>query len=683
MGQQETSPSTTPSSSTPPTSKVSVKRLIEVGSGVVSFLVGRIGRQKPVDPSGKELSLSGSTTPDPSSQPLLRQPHVSVPPPPSIRIQEAPNPSPDQPKPRLSSYSRAATTPDLKTKTLDASPVVLESITFRVRTATEDAVKRCIAQATAKGIELTCLLSQEAPTPMRGDPGRLRRIIITMLEEIIARMEHGEIIVRNTLLKQTPIQATFRFSVTTMPHTLTHTQTGWSKSPGPDLSTAKRLVTLLRGEMGREVQPDRGTTHWFSVTFDKQPPKAIATPPPRASLNGVRALISGDLPASLSEHFLKWGMPGHASKDAAQTMQMLVTAAQSRAAYDVALLTCQQLDPGILKLASTIRTTPALSTLRLVLLATTGKKGDAQLVHRAGIDAYLTIPMTPTEVFDCLTTALSSPARSLNPEAPLITRYTIAEAKAQSRSPVLIIDPIYEDQKNTVRVLEELGYSADVVTNGQEAFAAYAQASYIAVLLACSLPEREGLTITAHIRQHDLQLNTYTPIIGLATNHEQEKIDPEHQSGMDDMLAKPVTAAALRKTLEHCTKAAEPTDSSRSDLDISAVCNLETALAQLDGDRELFNEMIALFLEEYPQSLAKMNQAIAENDPQSLTYSANVLRGALSHFYAIGAMALALQLEQFGRKGDLSQVAPLFTQLENLLPRVASALVNAQVNVTA
>jgi CheY-like chemotaxis protein len=665
------------------TSKTSVKRLIEVGSGVVSFFVGRIGRQKSVGPPDKELSSSGSTAPDSSSQPSLQQPHVSVPPPPSIYNQESLNSSPDQPKPHLSSYSRTATVPGPRAKTLDVPPGVLESITFRVRAAIEDAVKRCIDQATAKGIELTCLLSHEAPTPMRGDPGHLRRIIITMLEETIARMEHGEIIVRNTLINQTPIQATFRFTVTAMPHALTPNRTGWSKSPDPDLSTAKHLVTLLRGEMGQEVQPDIGTTYWFSVTFDKQPPKAISTPPLRATLNGVRALIGGDLPVSLSEHFLKWGMPGHTSKDAAQTMQMLMTAAQSRAAYDVVLLTCQQLDPGILKLASTIRATPALSTLRLVLLVTTGKKGDAQRVHRAGVDACLTMPMTPTEVFDCLATALSGPARSLNPEAPLITRYTIAEAKAQSRSPVLIIDPTYEDQKNTARVLEELGYSADVVANGQEAFTAYDQASYVAVFLACSLPQREGLIITAHIRQHDHQLNTYTPVIGLATSHVQEKIDTVRQPDMDDIIAKPVTAAALKKTLEHWTKAEELTDSSRPDLDTSAVCNLETALVQLDGDRELFNEMITLFLEEYPQLLAKINQAIAENDPHSLTYSANTLRGALSHFHATGAMALALQLEQGGRKGDLSQVTPLLTQLENLLPRVASILVNAQVNVTA
>ena len=681
MGQQET-PSSTTSSSTSPTAKTSVKRLIEVGSGVVSFFVGRIGRQKSVGLPDKELSSSGSTALDSSSQPSLQQPHASLPPPsPSIRIQEAPSPSSDQPNPRLSSSSRTATAPGPRAKTLDAPPGVLESITFRVRTAIEDAVKRCIEQATAKGIELTCLLSHEAPTPMRGDPGHLRRIIITMLEETIARMEHGEIIVRNTLINQTPIQATFRFSITAMPHALAPNRTGWSKSPDPDLSTAKHLVTLLRGEMGQEVQPDIGTTYWFSVTFDKQPPKAISTPPPRATLNGVRALISGDLPASLSEHFLKWGMPGHTSKDAAQTIQMLVTAAQSRAAYDVVLLTCQQLDPGILKLASTIRTTPALSTLRLILLATTGKKGDAQRVHRAGIDAYLTMPMTPIEVFDCLATALSGPARSLNPEAPLITRYTIAEAKAQSRSPVLIIDPTYEDQKNTARVLEELGYSADVVTNGQEAFAAYDQASYVAVLLACSLPQHEGLIITAHIRQHDHQLNTYTPIIGLATGLMPEKIDTVHPD-MDDIIAKPITAAVLKKTLEHWTKAEEYTDSSHPDLDTNVVCNLETALAQLDGDHELFNEMIVLFLEEYPQLLAKINQAIVENDPHSLTYSANALRGALSHFHATGAITLALQLEQSGRKGDLSQVTPLLTQLENFLPRVASILMSAQGNVT-
>jgi two-component system, sensor histidine kinase and response regulator len=656
MGQKDTSTSTTSSSPTPLAAKTSVKRLMEVGSGVVSFFADRIGRQKHTASQHKEPSSSGSTSLDSSSQAS---------------------------KPGLSPSSRAALAPGLRIKPLNTPPVVLESIPFRVRTAIEDAVKRCVAQAKAKGIELTCLLSHEAPTPMRGDPGHLRRIIITLLEETIARMEHGEIIVRSTLLHQTPLQATFRFSITTMPLALTHKGTGWSKSSEPDLSTAKHLVTLLRGEMGQEGQPDIGTTYWFSVTFDKQPPKAIATPPPRTTLNGVRALIFGDLLASFSDHFLKWGMPGHFSKDATQTMQMLVTAAQSRSAYDVALLTCQQLDPTILKLVTSIRTTPALSALRLVLLTATGKKGDAQRAHRAGIDAYLAMPMTPTEVFDCLTTALSAPARSLNLEAPLITRYTIAELKAQNRAHILIIDPTHEDQKNTARVLEELGYSADVVTNGQEAFAAYSQASYAAVLLACPLPQREGFTITAHIRQHDRQLHTSTPIIGLATSDVQGKIDTLRQPGMDDIITKPVTVTAIKKTLERCTKDATSVEVSRPSLDTSAVCDLETALAHLDGDRELFSEMIALFLEEYPLSLAKMNQAIAANDPQSLTYSANALRGALSHFHATGAMALTLHLEQCGRKGDLSQVTPLLTQLENILPRVASILVNAHVTITA
>jgi HPt (histidine-containing phosphotransfer) domain-containing protein len=184
-------------------------------------------------------------------------------------------------------------------------------------------------------------------------------------------------------------------------------------------------------------------------------------------------------------------------------------------------------------------------------------------------------------------------------------------------------------------------------------------------------------------RQHDRRLDFHTPIIGLTARHTEGKIDTLRQPGMNEIIAKPITVASLRKTLERCTKVEAPSAASRPSPDTSAVCNLEAALAQLDDDHELFNEMIVLFLEEYPQSLAKMNQAVTDNDPQALTYSAHALRGALSHFHATGAMTLALQLEQCGRKGDLSQVTPLLTELENLLPRVASILVNTQVTIAA
>lgn len=686
MRQHDTSSRTTSSSSALLPAKTSVKRLIEAGSGAVSFFAHRIGHKRDAENRKEELSSTVVTTLDSSGQTAIQQAQFSSSPfQLSGSAQEGESLSPDQQKPLVSPHPQPATPPPQKAKTLGSPDVTLESITFSVRTAVEDAVKRFTAKATAKGIELTSLLSYEVPTPTRGDPGYLRRIIMIMLEEIIACMDSGEIIVRNILVNQTPIHATFRFSVTSMIDSRPPVQTGMGSLPSsaPDLSAAKDLITSLGGEMGEEAQPGIGITYWFSVTFEKQAPKAIPAPPPRKTLRGVRVLIFGDLPTSLSEHFLSWGMLGHSSKEASQTVQMLVTAAQAHTDYNVALLTCQQLDPKVLQLALTIRATPALSSLRLILLAATGKKGDAQRLHRIGVDAYLTMPMTLTEVFDCLTTALSAPARSLNPEARLITRYTIAEAKAQSLLHVLIVDPTYGDQKRTARDLERLGYSADVATNGSEAFAAYSQVSYAAVLLACPLPQREGFTIIAHVRQHDRRLGFHTPIIGLAASHTQGKIDTLRQPGMDAVIAKPVTVATLKETLERCVRNATSTASRSPDLDTSAVCNLETALAHLDGDRELFDEMIELFLAEYPQALVKIKQAITENDSQSLIYSSNVLRGSLSHFQAAGAMSLALQLEQCGRKGDLSHAAALFTQLENLLPCVVSILVNAKVNIAA
>jgi CheY-like chemotaxis protein len=141
---------------------------------------------------------------------------------------------------------------------------------------------------------------------------------------------------------------------------------------------------------------------------------------------------------------------------------MLTTAARQDQTYDVVLIHCQELEADALDFATRARTTEALAALRLIFIATNGKKGDAHLVRQAGYDAYLTYPVSPSLLFECLVSVLGQVPQSPGSDLPLVTRYTLAEARTRGRSRILIVNSSLPEQKHAVRLVEELGYRADI-----------------------------------------------------------------------------------------------------------------------------------------------------------------------------------------------------------------------------
>lgn len=588
---------------------------------------------------------------------------------------------------------------NIEAKKTDAP--ALEPIDFDLRTAIEEAVDRFVSLAKDKKVELTCMLSYDVPTPFRGDPGHLRQILMNLIENALTSTERGEVVVRVVLVHQTPTHATFRFSVTSpgndiisfqseplcQPPLSTDSVLHSSEKRDSVLTNSKNLVEAMGGKLGIENSPGQSSTIWFAFTFEKQPPKALPAPPPRSTLQGVHVLIVGDVPSTLLDQLSGWEMTSHSAKDSFHALQMVNAATTGDRAYDVVLLVCQKLEPASLELASTIRTTPSSAITRLVFVSETGEKGDAQRVHQAGIEAYLTQPVSQSLLFDCLATVLSQPLKGLVSSAPLITRYTLAEARARNRLRVLVVNSNLADQKYAVKLLEELGYRADIAMNRQEAIEAHARIPYAAVLMACQIPQLDGVAASAQIRQLDCQEGIYTPIIGIIETGSIGKFDEHAQTTMDDVLAKPFDIDNLRMTLDRCIARAKAAAAKSSLTDLipqsSAEFDLHEALARVDGDKELFNEMVQLFLEEYPKSLAKIREALSQQDSQSVAYAANALRGALGNFAAASAISVTLRLEQMGRQGDLSQAQEATTSLEDSLSRLRSALTSLNLQLAA
>lgn len=580
---------------------------------------------------------------------------------------------------------------------IESGKLALEPIAFDLRTTLEESIERLAKQAETKGVELTCLMSHEVPAPLWGDPGRLRQVFTNIIENALACASPGDITVRGVMTHRAPTSVTFRFSVTTPSFHLSQLKPLFQTTQQSDttararrgewlgLAVSKNLVKLLGGEMGVDQDPTHGGTVWFTVTLEKQPPKALAAPPPRAHLHDVRVLVVGESQTTLHEQLMNWGMASHSAQDAEYAKQMLTVAVEVEAPYELILLNSTEASPDILSFVHALRENPTLAALRIVLLTATGKKGDAQRARLAGIDAYLMKPVAQSLLFECLATLMNQPPKTVAPNAPLVTRYTLAEARARKRLRVLVVENDLTAQKLAARLLTQLGYRVDIAIDGEEGVEAHANISYAAVLVASTLPRMNGVVAAAEIRQRDREEQTYTPIVGLigtdGTTYEQCL-----EAGMDDALVQPLSLADLQTALDrHITRTAPIAEETLADsvLVDEVGFDLNEALARVDGDQEFLNEIVTLFLQDHAKYLTELRAAITRHDPQAVTLSANSLRGSLSNFAATPAANAALRLENLGRQGDLSTAPSALAQLEEAIAQLQPALASLVIEKAA
>jgi CheY-like chemotaxis protein len=241
-----------------------------------------------------------------------------------------------------------------------------------------------------------------------------------------------------------------------------------------------------------------------------------------------------------------------------------------------------------LELARAIKADPALTPTRLVLLTSQGQRGDAKAAQAAGYAGYLSKPVHAPQLYDCLTAVLKTSAqafafegqsegRTVRPE--FVTRHSLAEKNAQAIAKILVAEDNAVNQKVAIRMLEKLGYRADLVANGLEALDALTRISYDAILMDCQMPEMDGFQATRLIREREqargnvesgiqndemtlagspssiphspflIQHSQRVPIIAMTANALQEDRGRCLAAGMDDYLSKPVQPKVLAEVL--------------------------------------------------------------------------------------------------------------------------------------
>jgi signal transduction histidine kinase/DNA-binding response OmpR family regulator/HPt (histidine-containing phosphotransfer) domain-containing protein len=581
---------------------------------------------------------------------------------------------------------------------IEAGKFQLECIDFDLRATVETVLMQCAERAQSKNLEIIGLMHASVPIALRGDPGRLRQILTNFLGNAIKFTEQGDVILRVFLEQDHADSSDLRFEVTDtgigissevqsrlfQPFTQADSSTTRKYGgTGLGLSISKQLAELMGGHVGLRSEPGQGSTFWCAIRFAKQPRSPLAIVP-AADLSGRRVLIVDDNESArimLQQLTAGWGMQADAASDAASARILLDRALAEGAPPDIALLDMSLPEQNGLQLAKALKTYPAASAVKVVILTSLNEPRHAEQARKAGFTACLTKPVRHDHLQACLRTALGladGPIQSghvpLRPTVePPVLRH--AEPRPFHQLKVLVVEDNLVNQKLTARMLERLGYQPDVVGNGREALKALSMGSYAAIVMDCQMPEMDGYEATRMIRAGEN--GSHIPIIALTANAMQEDRDHCRAAGMDDYLSKPITTQQLGEVLGRWISVPTPDNpacesgSEHHPTNGGALFDADRMLVNIGGDPDLFKQLLDMFLERYPVMLCEIHEALRTQDGPRLERAAHTMKGTAGNLCAAEIIVIAGQLESMGRLGKLEEAPDLFQVLERKVGALA------------
>lgn len=594
----------------------------------------------------------------------------------------------------------------------EAGKLRIEEMEFNLIETVEGVVALLAERAHAKGLELVLFIASDVPTDLRGDPLRIRQILLNLVGNAIKFTDEGEVSINIRKQSEDNGQITIFCEVkdtgigivvedkkklfnsfTQADDSITRKYGG----TGLGLSISKQLVELMGGEIGVDSEEGKGSIFWFTIQLgltDSLPQDATLL----TGLEGLRVLTvdeSEGSRTSLSKQVSSWGMIAQEAESGPKALNYLIEAANKGEPFDFVLMALQMEDMSGFELARRIKEDIRIASARLILLPSVGQRGHGASAKAAGIAAYLTKPVKQTQLYDCLLTVLHK-TRVEEPGSThftdnLITRYTLAEELARPSGRVLIADDNEVNQIVTVNYLKKLGFISNVVSNGLAAVEEVTTQLYDIVLMDCEMPLMDGYKATEKIRSLGNGISQI-PIIGLTAHVGDEIRENCLKAGMNNILSKPFRFEDLSQTIEQLLSSPEKDEISKRPVkteykngfasrEVSEELIIDfkviKGLRELgEEDPDFFAGMVKMFLRETPNRLCDIQIAFNNHDYTNLKNAAHKLRGSSGCYGAMKLMSLCKALEEYALMNDNKSITHTIKQIEGAFVEVEAILKN-------
>ncbi|PTN31541.1 response regulator [Desulfonatronum sp. SC1] len=612
---------------------------------------------------------------------------------------------------------------------IEADKLDFQEVDFDLRAVVEDTFQVLGHKAHEKGLELVLRIDAETPTLLRGDPGRLRQILLNLCGNAIKFTADGEVVTEVALERTTEDGVLIRFAVRDTGIGIPEEKLAEIFAPfhqadasvsrnfggtGLGLTISKRLVEMMGGSLGVESTEGQGSTFWFTAALGRQDREdGAAQPSLFGDMRDVRALIVDDNTTNrlvFWEQLSRWGLRCDEAEGAEDALSALRQAHAGGDPFRVALLDMQMPKMDGASLGMAIKADPDLRDTVLIMLTSLGAYAEAQRMAEIGFAAYLHKPVRQSQLFDCLQTVLTGPesgrplqpARLTDPEPVGMAM----EADRRRRARILLAEDNPVNQMVAVKILERLGYKPDVVANGREAVESLESRGYDLVLMDVQMPVMDGLEAAREIRRRETEagaVNTGTPIIALTAHAMQGDRERCLQAGMNDYLSKPLQPVDLLQMLRKWLKrdndetsgrastpvpdtappgvdsddpgASEDFGAAQADRSASVpVFDRANLMERIGDDEQVARQLAALLLTDVPRHLDELETALGDKNSATVREIAHTIKGVALNTGCLALGGLAKEVEDAAARGDLGRPGELMPDLWRGFDRLREVL---------
>lgn len=445
---------------------------------------------------------------------------------------------------------------------IEAGKIDIESVQFSLLKCVEGSVHTLITKASENDTTLMCYSDPRLPSTVRGDPTRLRQILLNLISNAIKFTPHGQVIVRVFSKSPPGKPLILRFEVEDSGIGISQEKmdniflpfiqgdssvTRKFGGTGLGLSITRRLMEMMNGKIGVESKEGQGSTFWFELPLECERSSAPSIQPQNISAMSVMVIDPCQSRREILMDYLKsWMINAAGVSNGEQALQLI----KDSHAFDFAIVANHLPDMSTGELAAKLK--KVIPDLRPILLASIGKPDKDEELYMRFFPLVLKEPVTQSTLFDTLMTAIGHSTQDEKTPAPEKSKAKRQKSPTVARPGILIL--VVEDnvvnQKIIRLYLERLGYACHIVENGQLAIDSIQTRAYGLVLMDCQMPVMDGFEATKQIRHMEKVSGGHIPIIALTANAMKDEEERCLSIGMDAYLSKPINPDSLKATLE-------------------------------------------------------------------------------------------------------------------------------------
>jgi len=561
---------------------------------------------------------------------------------------------------------------------IEAGKLQLENIEYDLSALLSDTSDVLALRAYQKGLEFISQITERVPYQLKGDPVRLRQILVNLVGNAIKFTASGQInvvvdVAEDEELAADKIKLRIQVCDTGIGVAKEKQDELFTPFSQADLSTTRKyggtglglaitrqLVELMGGEIGIESELNKGTIFWFTLILDRVEGTSLILVA-EDTFSDARILVVDDnetVREMLLQTISVFGCQVMAVDTAKAALEEVQKAQASGAPYRLIFIDRDMPDTDGEQLARMLGDVPISSSTDMVLMVNLDEPEEAQWKEKWGFSGYIRKPVKQKQFIKLIRQLLhgENPFQQKAEAVPVVSE-PAPEQTADVR--ILVVEDNAINQRVVAAILKRIGYTATIVENGKLALDAFKEKNFDIIFMDCQMPVMDGYEATKRIRRYEAQNGCsetdsaraiHIPIVAMTANAMQGDRENCIDAGMDDYITKPISPATLRAAFEQWVDQnksvpapVEPVQKSKESSNL--IFNFEELKARMLDDEEIAREIVQDFLTDIPKQLSELNAAIAEKDTRRVQLIAHTIKGAAGNMSAHELQEAARELE--------------------------------------